>query len=472
MSRFHAGRVRLELVVGLLVAGGLVSIAVSTTAIARGQADVLGFGTGHGVRAATAVACSDGLGALLVGAVLVVRRGQNAVGWVLLAIGLGFTLSNGAELLANDAYAGGRHPSVLGEIALVAFYPIVIPTLASAALLIALFPTGSVVGRWRRPLVRVGAGALALDTLAVCFLTSITPGNVGTYPNPIDGGSGTKAPVGVVLVCSSVLVILAFVAGGDLLLRWRRSREVERQQMKFFGYAVIALVLLLVLVTQLPRLGLDNQEYQDGWTLWFFVALNGFALAVGLAVTRSGLYEIDRLVSRTVSYGLLSGALLGLYAAAVTLATRVLPLSSPVAVAASTLLVAALFNPLRRRVQHVVDRRFNRARFDAELTVAAFSAALRTSIDLQSVHDELLEALRRSVQPSDCAVLVRRGEQLRPMSVALAVAGGSGVAASSSGPRAPAGSGGRGDSDGSASGASGASGAPSAPGGPGASGRR
>jgi hypothetical protein len=120
-----------------------------------------------------------------------------------------------------------------------------------------------------------------------------------------------------------------------------------------------------------------------------FLALAALPVSIGVGILKYHLYDIDRLISRTLAYALVTGLLVGVYAGIVTLATKVLPFSSPVGVAASTLAAAALFNPLRRRVQRIIDRRFNRARYDAETIVAAFAARLKDAVDLDLVRDDL-----------------------------------------------------------------------------------
>jgi hypothetical protein len=130
-------------------------------------------------------------------------------------------------------------------------------------------------------------------------------------------------------------------------------------------------------------------------------------LSIGVGILRYRLYDIDRLISRTLSYALLTGLLVGVFAGLVLLTTRVLPFSSPVGVAASTLAAAGLFNPLRTRLQRLVERRFNRARYDAEATVAAFGARLRDAIDVDTVLDELAAAAGRSLQPAHITVWTR-----------------------------------------------------------------
>ena len=128
--------------------------------------------------------------------------------------------------------------------------------------------------------------------------------------------------------------------------------------------------------------------------------------SMAIAILRYRLYEIDRIISRTLAYTIVTGLLIGLYAALVLLATHVLSFSSPVAVAASTLAAAALFSPLRRRVQHVVDRRFNRARYDADKTAAAFAARLQDAVDLDAVRDDLAHVVQKAPEPAHMSVWI------------------------------------------------------------------
>jgi hypothetical protein len=137
------------------------------------------------------------------------------------------------------------------------------------------------------------------------------------------------------------------------------------------------------------------------------VATNGLAASIGLAIVRYRLYDIDRLISRTLAYATVTGLLVGVYVGLVTLATRVLPFSSPLGVAASTLVAVALFTPLRRRVQRLVDRRFNRARYDAEATVAAFAHRVRDDVDLEVVSSEFVHAVQSSVEPAHVSLWLR-----------------------------------------------------------------
>jgi hypothetical protein len=133
----------------------------------------------------------------------------------------------------------------------------------------------------------------------------------------------------------------------------------------------------------------------------------------GPAGSQYHLYDIDRIISRTLVYAIVTGLLIGVYTAVVLLATRVLPLSSPVAVAASTLVAAALFSPLRRRVQRAVDRRFNRARYDADKTVAAFAARLQDAVDLNAVRDDLASVVSQALEPSQVSVWISQHDAFR-----------------------------------------------------------
>lgn len=140
------------------------------------------------------------------------------------------------------------------------------------------------------------------------------------------------------------------------------------------------------------------------------LGLTALPLAMGVGILKYRLYEIDRLISRTLSYAILSALLVATFIGLVALSTDLLPFSSSVGVAASTLAAAALFNPLRKRVQRVVDRRFNRARYDAEQTVAEFAARLRDAVDLDSIQNELLHVVHQAVEPSQATIWIRRAE--------------------------------------------------------------
>jgi len=221
-------------------------------------------------------------------------------------------------------------------------------------------------------------------------------------PNPLGVSGRIGSLMGFVgFVCFLVLAVVVVAAAVSLVRRFRRATGDLREQLKWFGCG--AALLGLAAAGAVPLSAVSNVAA----TLTGVVAATATVGAVGVAVLRYRLYEIDRLVSRTLSYAILTAILVGFFIAIVTLTTRVLPFSSPVAVATSTLAAAALFNPLRRRVQQLVDHRFNRARYDAATTVAAFTAQLRDAVDLDTISSELVHAVHRSLQPSQTTLWIR-----------------------------------------------------------------
>jgi hypothetical protein len=206
---------------------------------------------------------------------------------------------------------------------------------------------------------------------------------------------------------SWVLVPLFLVAWIAFVFRqvsaWRSASGLERTQLKWLALGSATCVVSAVLLV------LVGDGATTGARVAGDIATAGIGVlpvALGVAILRYRLYEIDRLVSRTLAYAVLTAVLVGTFAGIVLLTTRVLPFSSPVAVAASTLAVAALFNPLRTRVQRLVDRRFNRARYDREALVAAFGAKLRDAVDSETVVRELAGAAAGAVEPVHVSVWI------------------------------------------------------------------
>ena len=217
-------------------------------------------------------------------------------------------------------------------------------------------------------------------------------------------GYGNQAPFWWKLL-SNVFLVLG-VAGwlvsiAAQVLSYRRSTGDRRQQLKWLmcGSAV-ALIAIVAGST-----GLAGTV--GGVGVLGFLAL---PLSIGVAVLRYGLFEIDRIISRTLAYAIVTGLLVGVYAGIVLLSTDVLTLTSSAAVAASTLAAAALFNPLRRRVQRVVDRRFSRARYDGEQTVAAFAVRLKDAVDLDWVRDDLASVVQKALEPAHVSVWMNERE--------------------------------------------------------------
>ena len=186
---------------------------------------------------------------------------------------------------------------------------------------------------------------------------------------------------------------LSFVA--RQVLGWRRATGERRQQLKWLACGAVVAVASLLLAALLGASIL-------------LVGIAALPVSIGVGILKYRLYEIDRIISRTLAYTIVTGLLVGVYAGLVLLATRVLPVSSPVAVAGATLAAVALFNPLRRRAQQVVDRRFNRARYDADQTVAAFAARLKDAVDLDSVRDDLAGVVHKALEPAHVSVWISR----------------------------------------------------------------
>jgi hypothetical protein len=188
------------------------------------------------------------------------------------------------------------------------------------------------------------------------------------------------------------------------VVSWRRATGERRQQFTWLmGSGVVCLVFLVAAVI--------TGGHERG--IWHVVSgiltvgLIALPVGIGVGILKYRLYEIDRIISRTLAYAIVTALLVGFYAGIVLLTTRVLAFSSPVAVAASTLAAAALFSPLRRRVQKAVDRRFNRARYDADRTIAAFSARLQDAVDPEATSGDLLGTVQGALEPAHVSLWVR-----------------------------------------------------------------
>jgi hypothetical protein len=347
----------------------------------------------------------------VVGVVVARREPANSVGWILAGVGLSFILCTfgASDYLALDY---GRHHGglPLGAVAVVlgAFW--LVP-LVYGPLVIVLFPDGRLPARgWRWVLgaYLVSATALVASQVTTAISAVVeqrvrvdSSGNLNS-PAPRFLSSAAFSIAGGVIVGFIVACWLAFVA--RQVVSYRRATGERRQQLKW--------VMCGAAVTAVSIPGFVSGGHTHSTIMKVLVAASVFGLgalplSIGVGILKYRLYEIDRLISRTLSYAVLTALLVGVFVGIVTLTTRVLPFSSPVAVAASTLAAAALFNPLRQRVQRLVDRRFNRARYDAQTTVAAFTAQLRDAVDLDTVRDELVQAVDRSVQPSHASLWIR-----------------------------------------------------------------
>jgi hypothetical protein len=329
-----------------------------------------------------------------VGVLIVSRRPGNLIGWI-------YTLV--AFVMAASQVPGGYAKRSLPGSAWVALLPnllwLAVPV--GVTLLMLVFPTGQLPSQRWRPVVWVTVGAAVVVVVA----SALTPGPVEEFPglqNPL-GLAGAGPVLDLVAQAGFVLIVVGvFAAAVSLIVRWRRARGVERQQMKWLAYAAAMLVI--------AQLGASSLPHTLFLVVSYAVALL-FPVATGIAVIRYRLYEIDRLINRTLVYGLLTAVLAGVYAGAVLVLGQVFggvgrdP--SSWAVAGATLAVAALFQPARRRIQAVVDRRFNCRKYDAAKTVEAFSARLRDEVDLDALSGELLAVVDQIIQPTRASLWLR-----------------------------------------------------------------
>ena len=214
-----------------------------------------------------------------------------------------------------------------------------------------------------------------------------------------DHPSGSTAWVSKVNALFPALLVFWPVFAARLVVSWRRAGGDRRQQLKWLMAGSTVAVAGFVISNTVPALDPAGIAVGIGVVL---------PVCLGVAILKYRLYDIDRIISRTLAYAIVTGLLVGVYAGLVLLATRVLSVHTPVAVAAATLAAAALFNPLRRRVQQIVDRRFNRARYDADQTVAAFAARLKDEVDLDSVRDDLAAVVQQALEPTHLSVWVSR----------------------------------------------------------------
>jgi len=278
-----------------------------------------------------------------------------------------------------------------------------------------LFPDGRLTRRWRRLLwPYLGLGAV----FVVISVWQSTSGILAPRIEVDAKGQLTSGNSPAVLSTAYTIVVVCYLGLGlvwalRLLLDYRRSTGDYRQQLKWLLAGGALAVIGLMLEFSLNSSG--SQFVRAAGNVGLLVSLLALPVSLGVSILKYRLYEIDRLISRTLSYLIVTGLLVGVFLSLVVLSTRVLPFSSPVGVAASTLGAAALFNPLRKRVQHHVDRRFNRARYDAEATVAGFRLRLREAVDLDTVRGELLRVVEGAVEPTHASLWIRpSGTRTRP----------------------------------------------------------
>ena len=283
----------------------------------------------------------------------------------------------------------------------------VVLTIALPPVLV-LFPDGVLPSRrwrwvlWSYLIVATGLFLLAYAAMVTVIVTQGVHLDVGGGLAGFDHPSGSTAWVSKVIALFPVLLVFWLAFAARLVLSWRGAAGDRRQQLKWLLAGSTVAVAGFILSNMVPALDPGAVAVGVGVVL---------PVCLGVAILKYRLYDIDRIISRTLACAIVTGLLIGLYAGLVLLATRVLSFHTPVAVAASTLAAAALFNPLRRRVQLIVNRRFNRARYDADQMVAAFAARLKDAPDLDSVRDDLAAVVHEALEPAYISVWSRSGER-------------------------------------------------------------
>ena len=344
-----------------------------------------------------------------VGLLVAVRRPDNPLGWLLLSCGVLFSLQEGSVAYSILDYPLHHGTLPLGRLAIA-----LQPTWAAGLVLVTgvlwLFPDGHLpTGRWRRAGGALFAAGLLFGALMFVPWVSAAAGravrvDVNGTPVALDHPAG----IGLVWVVVENIGFFALLISWVVWLamqvpKYRKSSGERRLQLKWLysGAAVFIVCLGFGLFQSDNAAGLAAVV---GGVL--AAGVTALPIALGIGIMKYRLYEIDRIISRTVAYAIVTGLLVGVYVGLVLLSRQVLSFKSPVAVAGSTLAAAALFNPLRRRVQRIVDRRFNRAHYDAEATVAAFAGRLRGSVDLASIQEELVGTVDQAFEPTHVSVWV------------------------------------------------------------------
>ena len=336
----------------------------------------------------------------VVGLVVAWHRPRNLIGWLMFALGVGFIFGVDSGLYNVLNYRLGYRLPLAPVVLLL--YHVSEPELGLLPLIILLFPDGRLPSpRWRW----LVGGYLTVAVADVIVQAQMSVYAVTHQRTQVDTSgqlllsdhaySVFYAPVALIFFAFWVLSV------GYQVVSWRRAAGERRQQLSWLmagGAAALIAFLVAIPAGALPYgVGEVVSDVLE-------VGIAALPVGIGVAILRYRLYEIDRIISRTLAYAIVTGLLVGVYAGLVLLATRVLSINSPVAVAVSTLAAAALFSPVRRRVQQMVDRRFNRVRYDGERTVEAFAARLKDAVDLETVRADLADVVNRALEPAHVTV--------------------------------------------------------------------
>ena len=352
----------------------------------------------------------------LVGALIASRRPKNAVGWLCLAVGLLWSLSG---VFDYYGYYGAATPgSVPFPVAVAGISDWMwVPAMGLlGTYVLLLFPDGRLPSRRWRPLAWLSGAVILLLSLGVMLA-----------PGPLDNLGGVRNPFGIegadwltvgAYVPLPLLPLCMLASALSLVLRYRRSGGEERQQIKWIAFAA-SVVVVVYAIAMIASFVFPEESWTTAGSVWWlnlltYAVLSSFTLvptAVGIAVLKYRLYEIDIIINRALVYGSLTVMLVALYLGGIVVSQRLFVLltgrQSTLAVVASTLLIAALFTPLRRRIQSFIDRRFYRRKYDARRTLEALSAKLRDETNLEALSDDLVGVVRETMQPAHVSLWLR-----------------------------------------------------------------
>jgi hypothetical protein len=366
-------------------------------------------GSGIGAQLAALIAVGP---IVPVGFIVARRQPGNPLGWMLLGLMALLLLGSVGADYAWLSYRLGHHLPLAAVGVVLA--PAWCPLLVTLPLMVLLFPDGRLPSpRWRPVLwsyLAVG-GSWPVSIYAVT-IGAVAAGNIhldlGGDLQAVDGPTGSSAWLGSfegIILPVLAAFWLAFVA--SQVLSWRRASGERRQQLKWLMSGAAVCMAAVAFTAIVGTLDTSASPAVQAVVDLVSVGIAALPVSVGVAILKYRLYDIDRIISRTLAYAIVTGLLVGVYAGLVLLATEVLGFHrSTVAVAVSTLVAAALFNPVRRRVQRAVDRRFHRARYDADRMVALFAARLKDTVDLDSVRDDLAGVVHQALEPAHLSVWI------------------------------------------------------------------
>jgi hypothetical protein len=344
-----------------------------------------------------------------VGALVASRQPRNAVGWIMCWSGLAYAVAGAVVSYAETRGDAGASLSAFGEVMMwIGAWAWILGSGPPGTLLLLLFPDGRLPSRGFRPVAVLGVVGILLIFAAIAF-----------QPGPIDGFESATNPVGI-RGAGQILDVAGGVGGAALLagfagalvsvvVRYRRAGAEVRQQLKWLTYAAGFVGLCIVVSVVVESLIASGDVATEVSNLLVTVSLTALPVAIGIAILKHRLYDIDIIINRTLVYGGLTALLAATYFGIVVLLQGVIPAAgdSDLTIAGSTLAVAALFRPLRARVQGFIDRRFYRRKVDAQRTLESFSSRLRDDVDLDHLSADLLGVVRETMQPEHASLWLR-----------------------------------------------------------------